>query len=87
MDIDTTNFLAIAIIAGGVTGGALGLFPLIVGWLLGYRKIGFIGLGCTFVAGMILGMIAGIPVSLGFTVYIANEVKKERKSKVDAYPY
>ena len=85
--METTNFFAIALIAGGITGVALGLFPLIVGWMLGYRKIGLIGFGCAVVAGMILGMIAGIPVSLGFTVYIANEVKKERKSKVDAYSF
>lgn len=85
--MDSSNFVAIAIIAGGLTGAALGLFPLIVGWMLDYRKVGLIGFGCSLVAGMILGMIAGIPVSLGFTIYIAKQVKSERKSKEDAYQF
>ena len=84
--MDTPSFIVLAMLTGGFMGTAMGLFPLIVGWMLDYRKIGMIGFGCSIVAGMILGLIAAFPVTLGFTIYIAKQVKSERKSKVVYHP-
>lgn len=85
--MDITSLIIIGMIGGSIAGGAVGLFPLSIGLILDYQKHGFIAFLCSIIAGAILGLIAAVPVSLGFTIYIANNIKKERKSKNDAYQF
>ncbi|MEM9953096.1 MAG: hypothetical protein AAF846_15945 [Chloroflexota bacterium] len=85
--MDTSTFIIAAFIGGALAGAFLGLFPLILGWMFDYKKMGLIGFGTCIACGLILGFLLAGPVSLGFTVYIAKQIKGERKSKVESYDF
>ncbi|GAB5491039.1 MAG: hypothetical protein Phog2KO_12540 [Phototrophicaceae bacterium] len=85
--MDTSSLILIGMIGGSIAGGVVGLFPLSVGIILNYKQNGIVAFICSIIAGAILGLIAAVPVSLGFTIYIAKIVKKERKSKTEAYQF
>lgn len=81
------NFLLFAIIVGGVAGLVVGLFPLIVGLIMNQNRLAVTGIFACGIAGMILGLIAAIPTSLGFTIAIALKARDSRKSKVETYDF
>ena len=82
-----TNFLMVAIIAGGIAGLICGLFPLIIGLVMKQNNLAIGGIIACIIAGMILGLIAAIPTALGFTIAIAMKGRDARKAKVDNYDF
>jgi hypothetical protein len=86
MAVDS-NYLIIAIIAGGIAGFVVGLFPLIIGHVLDQKRLGVTGIITCVICGFILGLLLAVPVALGFTVAIAIKSRNKRKKKVDVYDF
>ena len=82
-----SQFWFAILMGAAMTGGAMGLFPLVVGLILNRRTLAASGFFATLVAGLVLGIIAAFPMALVFTTLIARDVKKERKSKDEVYSY
>ena len=74
----SSEFFWAAVFGGSIAGALMGLFPLIIGFMLERGNSALIGFFWSIGAGMILGVIGAFPVSLGVCIYIANKERQER---------
>ena len=51
-------------------GAALGLIPLVLAHALGQKRLAYVAFFSTLLAGLILGMILALPISIGFVIAI-----------------
>ena len=69
-----------AILINAGIGFALGLVPLIIGFVKGQRRYGILGLVVSTIGGAILGVILAIPVVIIFTWLILGRSKSAPSS-------
>jgi len=80
-DLQTAWWLGLfgAVGAGLMTGAMSGLIPLLFGEYSDQRSLGRKAFLFSVLAGLILGIVAALPVALGFTVAIVWEKRARRR--------
>ena len=75
------------LIGATLVGIGMGLFPLIIGLMFKRNGLAIGGFIASVIGGFILGLIAALPISLGFTIYLAKQIRDERKVKIEGYDF